>query len=268
MTKPLFSVALNRLCPSLDLGELELIGRSGIERLELYVRMLDDDPQGRKKAALGQMGRSGGPRVGSLHAGGGDLSALEDGPWRLAIEETLQGIELAGEFGVGLIVLHASGEPVNPEQRPRRLEQARRSLREIAPAARRHGVKLAIETLPRTCLGNTLAEIDQVLADLPEDVFGVCIDTNHLMGNYHLLCSSIVHLKDRLLEIHASDYDGVDERHALPGTGVVDWQAVSQTLRSVGFTGPLNYEVGFKDQPDPRERIRLLEENFRWLESL
>jgi sugar phosphate isomerase/epimerase len=71
-----------------------------------------------------------------------------------------------------------------------------------------------------------------------------------------------------LLEIHASDYDGIDEKHQLPGTGVVDWKSVMQALRSVEFQGPINYEVAFKPDVPLAERIRTLEENFHWLLSL
>lgn len=268
MNRPGFSAAVNKLSASLEDDELKVISHCSIEMLELQARMLDDDPQGKKKAALQQMARGKGPRVNSLHAGDRDISALVESSRRLAVEETLQGISLACELGAPLIVIHPSDEPVKPEDRTRRLVQAGRSLVEVADAARRNGVKLAVEMLPRTCLCNTAQELEQLVGPLPQDVFGVCIDTNHLMSNYRSLCDTIIRFKDRLLEIHCSDYDGVDEKHALPGTGVVDWVAVMRTIRDIGFAGPLNYEVVFRTSPPLAERIRTLEDNFRWLSNL
>jgi sugar phosphate isomerase/epimerase len=268
MVRPAFGVALNKLSASLEPDELRLIGQSKIEMLEVHARMLDNDPQGHKAVTLKQMGRGGGPRVNSLHAGDRDISILDEGLRRLAVDEMVQGIELAQQLGAGLIIVHSSGEPVNSQERSRRMEQAARSLQEMAPSARRRGVKLAVEMLPRTCLCNTISEIEQILAPLPRDVFGMCIDTNHFMANHRDLCDTIVHVRERLLEVHASDYDGVDELHALPGTGVVDWKGLMQVLRNIGFAGLLTYEVAFRDQPPLAERIRALEENFQWLSSL
>ncbi len=268
MIKPGFSVAVNKLSTSLDAGELAAISRSSIQILELQARMLDDDPQGTKKAALQHMARGKGPRVNSLHAGDRDISAIDEAARRLAVEETLQGIALAHELGASLIVIHPSDEPVKPEYRSGRLVQAGRSLVEVADAARRNGIKLAVEMLPRTCLCNTAEELERLVAPLPRDVFGVCIDTNHLMSNYRNLCDTIIRFQDRLLEVHCSDYDGIDEKHAMPGTGVVDWPGVMQTLRRIGFSGPLNYEVVFRTSPPLAERIRSLEENFDWLSNL
>ncbi len=268
MSRPGFSVAVNKLSPSLEEAELHLIAKSEIEMFELQARMLDDDPAGRKKATLQQIARDKGPRVNSLHAGDRDISTLDESARHLAVEETIEGIELAHKLGAGLIVIHPSDEPVKPEDRPHRLEQSARSLLELAASARRRGVKLAVEMLPRTCLCNTADELERFVKPLPRDVIGVCIDTNHLMANYRSLCDTIVRFKDRLLEIHCSDYDGIDERHALPGTGVVDWSGVMQTLRGIGFDGPLNYEVVFRTAPPLDERIKTLEENYRWLSSL
>lgn len=268
MIKPGFSVAVNKLSNSLDASELDAIGQSSIEMLELQARMVDDDPQGKKKAALQRMARGKGPQVNSLHAGDRDISAIDENARRLAVEETLQGISLAQELGASLIVIHPSDEPVKPEDRSRRLVQAGTTLREVTDTARRSGVKLAVEMLPRTCLCNTAEELEQLVDPLPRDVFGVCIDTNHLMSRYRSLCDTLIRFKDRLLEVHCSDYDGVDEKHALPGTGIVNWIDVMHTLRSIGFTGPLNYEVVFRSSPPLAERIRTLEENYTWLSNL
>lgn len=268
MIKPGFSVAVNKLSNSLEASELEAIGRSSIEMLELQARMLDDDQDGRKKAVLQRMARGKGPRVNSLHAGDRDISAIDETARRLAVEETLQGISLAHELGAALIVIHPSDEPVKPQDRSRRLVQASRSLAEVADAARRSDIKLAVEMLPRTCLCNTAEELEQLVGPLPQDVFGVCIDTNHLMSRYRSLCDTLIRFKDRLLEVHCSDYDGVDEKHALPGTGVVNWIDVMHTLRHIGFAGPLNYEVVFRTSPPLAERIRTLEENYNWLSNL
>ena len=50
----------------------------------------------------------------------------------------------------------------------------------------------------------------------------------------------------KIVTTHVSDYDFVDEKHWLPGEGKVDWQALVQALKDVGYNGPWLYEIGFE----------------------
>ena len=264
MTQPLFSVALNTLTRTLADDDLRLVAASKIQCLEVAARMFDNDLGDGRKSAVKAMARQGGPRVYSLHAGDLDLSALHHGVHARAIGEAVETIELAKELGAAQIVFHPSDDRIEPSIRPYRIAQSIDAFKALAPEARRCGVKIAIEALPRTCLCNTADELSRILEPLPTDVVGVCIDTNHLMSEYVILPTNIRRFAGRLLEIHASDYDGIDEKHQMPGTGVVDWPSVMKTLREVGFAGSFNYEVGFGTIPLP-EKIRALEENFAWL---
>ena len=69
----------------------------------------------------------------------------------------------------------------------------------------------------------------------------VCFDTNHLLLETHE--QYFRDLGDRIGTVHVSDYDRVDERHALPGDGVIDWPAFHYMLRSSGYDGIFMFEV-------------------------
>ena len=73
-------------------------------------------------------------------------------------------------------------------------------------------------------------------------------------------------LAPRLLTLHCSDNDGVDERHWLPGHagGAVDWAVFLGALSDHGYAGPFLYEVRAPD-PEPRASLRVVEDNYRWL---
>ena len=45
-------------------------------------------------------------------------------------------------------------------------------------------------------------------------------------------------------ETLSSDYDDINERHWLPGEGKVDWTALYNALREVGYNGVWMYELG------------------------
>jgi sugar phosphate isomerase/epimerase len=74
-------------------------------------------------------------------------------------------------------------------------------------------------------------------------------------------------LRSKLLTLHMSDYDGIDEQHQMPGRGVLDWQAFMQALREAGYAGPYNYECQI-DGDTTQDRIEALERNWRWLGTL
>jgi len=151
-----------------------------------------------------------------------------------------------------------------PPEREQRLTNARAALAQIAAAGQACGVRIAVEWLPRTCLGNSLEELRQLLGGLPRDHVGVCLDVNHLMDRYAELPQVVRELGVTLITLHLSDYNGVDEKHWLPGIGVIDWPAFLDALRATDYQGPFNYEA--KPEGDScAERAQSIERNFAWL---
>jgi len=136
-------------------------------------------------------------------------------------------------------VIHPSYEPLPPEERPARLAACQDALQILSRTAADLGMQLAVECLPRTCLGNTSIEILQLIDGIPE--IGVCCDVNHLFQETPQ--NFITQIGSRLATVHISDYDGIDERHWLPGRGINDWPAVIRALAAVGYAGPWMFEV-------------------------
>ena len=40
-------------------------------------------------------------------------------------------------------------------------------------------------------------------------------------------------LPPRIRSFHLSDYDGIDEAHWIPGTGIIDWPSVMAAVRAI-----------------------------------
>lgn len=126
---------------------------------------------------------------------------------------------------------------------------------------------MALELLPRTCLGQSAAELLRLLEDVDPGTAGTCLDTNHLMDRVSSLPEVVRSLGPRLFALHCSDYDGVDEKHWLPMRGVINWTAFLSALSAIGFTGPLNYEATL-DEQTLAERLALVEANFAQLVAM
>ena len=158
-------------------------------------------------------------------------------------------IRRGGQIGIEKFIIHPSGEPIDEADRDARLSTAMESLAALARVAAENGAVMAVENLPRTCLGRDSSDILRLLA--ADDRLRVCFDTNHLLRETH--GNFVKAVGEKIVTTHVSDYDFIDEKHWLPGEGKVDWPTLTQLLKNAGYGGVWLYEVGFKA---PRSRPR------------
>ena len=163
-------------------------------------------------------------------------------------------IDKAAAIGIRTFVVHPSGEPIREEDRPMRLATAKASLARIAEHAAQYGAVIAVEDLPRTCLGRDSSDILELISAHP--ALRVCFDTNHLLREP--IVDFIRACGDKIVTMHASDYDFINERHWLPGEGQICWSELYDTLREVGYDGYFLYEVGLNETDWTIERPRRL----------
>ena len=135
-------------------------------------------------------------------------------------------------FQGGNMTLHSSNEPPLDEH-PQRIEQCRRSLRELLPLAEELDFSINVEFLPRTCVGNSEDELLQLVAGFPEKYVGICLDVNHIMDRYQDLPQMIRRLAPRIKSMHICDYDGLDEMHWFPWQGIIPWDEVMAAIREI-----------------------------------
>jgi sugar phosphate isomerase/epimerase len=207
--------------------------------LDEHPRHLDPAHLRRMKAEMAAAGLS----FWSVHApfDGPDLSTLDEAHRRASVDSAVRALDLASELEVALVVVHASGDPVGDGERRQRLVQLVRSLNELLKRASQRGLLLAAETLPRSCLANRAAEL-LWLAETVDGDLRVCYDVNHITL-YEDVTDTLRALGPRLATVHISDHDGVNERHWIPGQGLVDWPRFVAGLDEIGYTGCLMHEA-------------------------
>lgn len=152
-------------------------------------------------------------------------------------------LEESARWGAKGAVFHGSYEPVPLEeaQREIRLGCARESAAFLAEEAEKMGLFLAVEDLPRSCLGNCSGELQEILGNSGASV---CFDVNHLLLESH--AGFLSALGSRVRTLHLSDYDFQDECHWLPGDGKIDWVSLVDGLESAGYDGPLLFEISHR----------------------
>jgi sugar phosphate isomerase/epimerase len=215
---------------------------AGIHDIELcFPRATYCIPYSRQAKELHALAKSHGVSVSSIHLPfcDGNPASRNEGLREAVITMQRTLMELAAENGTSIAILHPSAEPYGEEERPHRIELAIDMVARLTDAANACGVTLALENLPRTCLCRSSDEMRAFLDAIPD--LRVCFDTNHALieDNLHYLRA----VADRLVTLHVSDYDRIDEKHWLPTEGVNDWGQILRTLEEIGYTGRFLYET-------------------------
>lgn len=220
--------------------------KSGIEYMEISMRAEEHKTLDHK--AVYSLARVYGVNLWSYHLPYDpfeeiDISAPE--LCKKTIEYFKELINKASAIGIDKFIVHPSGEPIEEGERAERLKCSKASLYELVAYAKQKQVTIAVEDLPRSCLGRNSEELLK-LTDVDESL-RICFDTNHLLGED--IADFIRAVGKRIVTTHISDYDFVNERHWLPGEGRLDWQAVARELKNAGYNGVWLYEIPFRCPP-------------------
>ena len=213
---------------------------AGIEAIELsYDDYSDFDFQNAK-----QLAAEFGVELWSLHLPFSpfskiDPSAIEAEKRKYTFDSFLEIIKKTSDIGIDKVIVHASAEPIPDEQRADRLSFAAEFLSYLADASYKYGVTVAVEDLPRTCIGRNSDEINYLLS--ANDKLRACFDTNHLLGEN--ISDFIKNVGSKIITLHVSDFDFQNERHWLPGEGDINWLELASELKKIEYNGVWLYEL-------------------------
>ena len=171
-----------------------------------------------------------------------DISSTNDDLRENSVKIMGSYMEKAAGIGIDKFIIHPSGEPIAEEDREDRMIAAKKSLKSLAQKASELGGILCVEDLPRTCLGRDSSDILELIS--ADDRLMVCFDTNHLLKEEN--ADFIKRIGKRIVTLHVSDYDKTNERHWLPGEGMIDWQSLLSALKEIGYSGVWLYEISLQ----------------------
>lgn len=250
------SVGISVSCvPHPDAALLESFARAGVACAE--ISMPGRDYAGFPYAKFARHARDCGVAIRSFHLPfytdeTVDPAALDPGVRRRTAELHAHYVRVAASMGARIAVVHACLEPVEDADRAERLARAKESMAALADIGAAEGVTVCVENLPRSCLGNTSAELADIVACDPR--LRVCFDVNHLLLESH--ADFLSRLGPLVATLHVSDYDFVNERHWLPGEGKIDWNALADGLDAIGYEDAFTYELSFAANPKTVARDR------------
>ena len=164
----------------------------------------------------------------------------------LTLRNVLRSIEVSAVLGAKVCVVH----PANDGS----AEQNAEFYKTLEPAARRCGVKIALENMWNIENGKICAaacshpsDFKKHLDLLPADVFVACLDIGHaeMAGLDTSAVEMIYALKDRLHALHIHDNDQVNDSHQLPFTMKIPFEQVLAALKDVGYSGDVTFESSY-----------------------
>ncbi|WPX41264.1 sugar phosphate isomerase/epimerase family protein [Akkermansia sp. N21116] len=242
--EPGVSIPLNNQ----DLEEnIAWAGEAGFKWLELDMTPCDIDDQATVRKQIdtyAKAAKQAGLKIWSIHIPFGpdfDPSETDQAKLEKCVSNIISSLELARRIGpYHKAILHPSFEPIPADKREAKLRQLKKTLQTLAPQVEKdYQVRLAIECLPRTCLINDSAEATKLFQDNP--FIDNCFDVNHLLKENQEHYAKVV--GKRIATLHISDYDRINERHWIPGKGVIQWVPLIRQLQEDGYQGPFMFEV-------------------------
>lgn len=139
------------------------------------------------------------------------------------------------------------------------------ALRECASICEDYGIKYTIEPHPYRYVRNS-ASMLRILDQVDSDAIGMNFDPSHLYPSGELPQMAVYELGENILHAHLSDNDAQTNAHWRPGKGKIDWKAVLNALKDVGFDGVLSIEL--EDVPGVSRSGRFDEESKSSTEKL
>lgn len=213
---------------------------NGIDSIEITHGMIwEPDLKAIKKNA-----DEAGIKIWSFHTPYGpfeenNLATFDKDLLEKTIELQTNYLNLMANADIKIMVIHPSGEPYADKDRAELLKISSDSLSRLADVAEKNGITLAVEDIPRTCIGHSIDEMKYLTSD---ERLRICFDTNHMLSDDNV--EFVKALGSKIITLHVSDYDFVDEKHWLPYEGKNDWVGIVTALEDAGYVGPWMYEIG------------------------
>lgn len=119
-------------------------------------------------------------------------------------------------------------------------------VRQCTKIAKKKNMELIIETRANDVFSSTDAIIN-LIHDVGMDNMGVILDVAHVNAGKEYLSLVIPKLGDLIKLVHFSDNDGTQAYHHSLGTGTIDFKAIINNLKRVGFEGYIVVDISGVD---------------------
>ncbi len=172
-----------------------------------------------------------------------DISITDSQIRKEALTYFTEIIQKCSDIGIDKFVVHPSLPLPQGADRNERKRCSMEMLDALAEVAYKNGAVIAVEDMTPACLGNSAEELSEMIS--VNDKLRVCFDVNHLLNNTHE--EFLQKLHDKIVTVHISDYDFIQERHWVPGKGKINWPELYSLFKKYGYNGVWLHELGLSE---------------------
>ncbi len=116
------------------------------------------------------------------------------------------------------------------------------AMRQCAEICGKAGVKLSVEPHPGRYLANHDGAL-RLIEHVDHPAMGVNFDPSHTFPCGDFPNITVYRLNRHIIHLHVSDNDGVTNVHWRPGEGKIDWVAMLQALKDIGYDDVISIEL-------------------------
>ena len=171
-----------------------------------------------------------------------------------AYEELVACITECAAQGIQTVVMHPENKNrTETVELPQDFSTGLDRMKRIVGMAERLNTNIAVENMSRP------EYLDVIFKNIQSDKLGFCFDSGH--WNVFTPKSDLLSLYGHKLKaVHLHDNDGIDDWHALPFSGSIDWNDMATKLAGSTYPGVAALEIGnkkFESVTDPLDFLRL-----------
>lgn len=157
-------------------------------------------------------------------------------------------LESASILGAESIVVHSITVPEGVNFEEYNIEY----YKSFIPYCEKFGIHIAVENLfardtKRKRLTGKLgspAELNSIVEKINSPWIVACVDIGHAALTGYEPEAFIKGMNPNILKaLHVQDNDYIDDRHILPYTGELNWEAIMSSLKKADYTGDLTFEI-------------------------
>jgi len=182
----------------------------------------------------------------------------------IRVRHTKESLAVAKELGSACISIPPGG-PLEGMDWPAGAALFREGLEQVIPDAEALGVKLLIEPEPELFIENS-DEYKRFIKDFQSPAVGLNFDIGHFYCVGEDPAAAFEDLYEWVGHVHLEDIaDSRVHNHLIPGLGVIDYPAVFEAMKRLGYTGDISLELyPYVDTPEGagRESLEHLEPIF------
>jgi L-ribulose-5-phosphate 3-epimerase len=192
------------------------------------------------------------------------INALDDGPWRTAVDEFRGAIEIAQIVGADRLRVYAGSWHPGDQDHAAHWDRLVEALLTLAPEASAAGVRLCVENHFGT-MTQSAAETSRLVREVDHDAVRVLYDQANLTFAHDEPYDEALRIQDLVFTDPDAPFQASETarvaasertvRSRVVGDGVVPWAAILSSLATLGYDDVLSLEYEYRwhpaDLPEP-----------------